>query len=314
VALATAVVGAAGFAYGVRRLEGRLRDRTTVLMGMMAAFIFAAQMVNFPLIVLPASGHLIGATLATVLLGPWAGAIVIGLVLLVQCLLFGDGALTALGANFVNLGLVASLASWVVYDPIRRAVGGRGGVLLGAMVAAWVSVPLSALAFSVELAASGKWADLPRILGWMTLVHAAIGLGEALITGLVVRYILLVRPDLILDSEQAPGLVGGFGRVAAGGLVAALAVAAFLSPFASPLSDGLEFVGEKFGFVNAEAPASFAAPIPDYAVAGIPSEGLATALAGLVGTVVVFVAGLLMARIFARKPRLAEVETHAAGA
>jgi cobalt/nickel transport system permease protein len=314
VALATAVVGAAGFAYGVRRLEGRLRDRTTVLMGMMAAFIFAAQMVNFPLIVLPASGHLIGATLATVLLGPWAGAIVIGLVLLVQCLLFGDGALTALGANFVNLGLVASLASWVVYDPIRRAVGGRGGVLLGAMAAAWVSVPLSALAFSVELAASGKWADLPRILGWMTLVHAAIGLGEALITGLVVRYILLVRPDLILDSEQAPGVVGGFGRVAAGGLVAALAVAAFLSPFASPLSDGLEFVGEKFGFVNPEVPASFAAPIPDYAVAGIPSEGLATALAGLVGTVVVFVAGLLMARIFARKPRLAEVETHAAGA
>lgn len=315
VALTTAAIGAAGFAYGVRRLEGRLRDRTTVLMGMMASFIFAAQMVNFPLIVLPASGHLIGAALAAVLLGPWAGAIVLGLVLLIQCLLFSDGALVALGANFVNLGLVAALGSWLIYDPVRRAIGGRTGVLLGAMAAAWLSVPLSALAFSIELAASGRWQDFPTILGWMTLVHAGIGLGEALITGLVVRFVLLVRPDLIFDPEEERRAAdAGWSRVAAGGLAVALAVAAFLSPLASPLADGLEFVGQRLGFVDPEVPSAFTGPIHDYEMPGVPYQGLATALAGLVGTLVVFMVGLAMARAFAREAGGGKAEVHAAGA
>ena len=125
--------------------------RTTVLMGIMAAFVFAAQMVKFP--VAPGvAGHLLGGVLAAVMLGPWAGAGVIGAVLIVQCLLFGDGGLTALGANFVNLGLIGSVGGYAIYAPLRRGLGGRTGVLLGAMAAAWFSVLLSAGALAVELA------------------------------------------------------------------------------------------------------------------------------------------------------------------
>src|SRR5437763_1762873 len=109
VAVATGALGAAGLAYALRAVERRLGERTTVLMGTMAAFVFAAQMVNFPLGPLGVSGHLLGGVLAAVLLGPWAGAVVIAAVLLVQCLMFGDGGLTVLGANFVNMGLIGAV-------------------------------------------------------------------------------------------------------------------------------------------------------------------------------------------------------------
>src|SRR5271165_3028102 len=134
VAALTGVMGAAGLYYGLRSVEGQLKERTTSLMGMMAAFIFAAQMVNFP--VGPGvSGHLLGGVLAAVLLGPWGGAVVIGAVLIVQCFLFGDGGLTALGANFLNMGLLGSVGGYAIYAPLRRTVGGRRGVLVAAMIA-----------------------------------------------------------------------------------------------------------------------------------------------------------------------------------
>src|SRR6516162_5131622 len=111
VAVATGVVGAAGLLYAVRKLERQLGERTTVLVGTMSAFVFAAQMVNFP--VGPGvSGHLLGGVLSAILLGPWAGVVVIGAVLLVQCFLFADGGLTALGANFVNMGLIGALGGY----------------------------------------------------------------------------------------------------------------------------------------------------------------------------------------------------------
>src|SRR5436305_151416 len=144
VAAVTGAIGAAGLVYGLRALEKRLGERTTVLMGTMAAFVFAAQMVNFPLGPLAVSGHLIGGVLAAVMLGPWAGAVVMAAVLIVQCLLFGDGGLMALGANFVNMGLIGSVLGYAIYAPVRRAIGGRAGVIVGAMVAAWFSVLLAA--------------------------------------------------------------------------------------------------------------------------------------------------------------------------
>ena len=148
------------------------------------------------------------------MLGPWAGACVIAAVLIVQCLLFGDGGLTALGANFVNMGLIGSVVGYAIYAPIRRAIGGHRGVLIGAMAAAWFSVILASGAFAVELAASGRRADFLNVLGWMVLVHAAIGLGEAIITGLVVRFVLQVRPDLIYEAggRSAAGRPLGAGR------------------------------------------------------------------------------------------------------
>jgi cobalt/nickel transport system permease protein len=270
-------------------------------MGIMSAFVFAAQMVNFP-VGLGVSGHLMGGVLASVVLGPWAGAGVIGAVLIVQCLLFADGGLTALGANFLNMGLIAAVGGYAIYAPIRRAIGGPRGVLFGAMVAAWFSVILSAGALAIELAASGHGGAFLTILGWMALVHAAIGLGEAVITGLVLRFVLLTRPDLIDEPDQAPTpALWQRGQVLVAGLGIALAVAIFLAPFASGWPDGFEFVGGKLGFLDGEAPPVIAAPIRDYAMPGLPDTlGVATAAAGLVGTLVVFGVGLVLARAFGR--------------
>ena len=305
VAAATGIVGAAGFAYGLRRLERESGEKTVVLMGMMAAFLFAAQMVNFP--VFPGvSGHLLGGLLASVLLGPWAGACSVGAVLIVQCLVFSDGGLTALGANFLNMGLIGAIGGYAIYAPIRRAIGGRRGVLLGAMIAAWLSVILAAGAFAVELSAGGREAFLP-VLGWMAMIHAAIGLGEALITGVVVRFVLLTRPDLIHQPEaKGPTPVVRWGQVAFAGVAAALAVAVFLAPFASASPDGLEHVGARFGFLRENTPSFLRGLIPDYKFGLFGGEKfrIATALAGAVGTVGVFVVGSILARSFAgRKPK-----------
>jgi len=302
VALVTGLVGAGGLLFGLRRLERRLGERTTVLMGTMSAFVFAAQMVNFP-IGPGVSGHLLGGVLASVLLGPWAGAVVIAAVLLVQCFLFADGGVTALGANFVNMGLIGAVGGYAIYAPIRRWMGGPKGVLIAAMVAAWFSVLLAAGALAVELAASGRRADFFRILTWMALVHAAIGLGEAIITGLVVRFLLVRRPDLFETPDETQAgisVAGRWGQTLVGGLAVAMAVAVFLAPFASQLPDGLEFVGGKLGFLSESArPPAILAPIPDYqlSIPGLKHVKVATAAAGLVGTLVVFGVAWGMARV-----------------
>jgi len=304
-AAATYAIAAGGLAFGVRRLRGRFDDRTTVLMGSMAAFVFAAQMVKFPLFVVPASGHLLGGVLAAVLLGPWAGSVVIAAVLLVQCFLYADGGFTTLGANFLNMGLIGSVGGYAIYSPIRRAIGGRRGILLGSMAAAWFSVILSSGAFAVELAITWRRADFLDVLGWMTLVHSAIGLGEALITGMVVRFLLLTRPDLIEEQGRPDNSAAArWGRSGLAGLGISLAVAIFLAPLASEHPDGLEFVGgPKLGFLPAEGPGSrIPAPMPDYAIPGLSgAKAVATAAAGAVGTLVVFGAGLVLARALAAK-------------
>lgn len=305
VTVATSVAAAGGLAWALRRVGDRHQDRAVVLMGSMAAFVFAAQMVNFPLGPLSISGHLMGGVLAAALVGPWAGAVVIAAVLLVQCFLFGDGGLTALGANFLNMGLVGSVLGFAIYDPLRRAIGGRAGVLVGAMAAAWFSVILASGAFAIELAASGRGFRFLDVLSWMALVHAGIGVGEAVITGLVLRSLLLTRPDLIegagSDLGPDPAPCAGWFRTGLAGLGVALAVAIFVSPWASEHADGLETVGDWLRFLPQGDHAIVHAPIPDYALPGLPGgAALATAAAGAVGTMVVFGVGWLLARGFAR--------------
>ena len=317
VSAVTALVGAGGLFYSLRKVERQLGERTTVLMGTMSAFVFAAQMVNFPVGLL-VSGHLLGGVLASVLLGPWAGAVVIAAVLLVQCFLFADGGVTALGANFVNMGLVGAIGGYAIYAPIRRAIGGQKGVLIAAMAAAWFSVILAAGTFAIELGASGRWSTFFPILSWMVLVHAAIGMGEALITGMVVRFLLVRRPDLF-DLADDPTTTsrssgGPWGQTVAGGLGIAVAVAVFLAPFAYDKPDGLEFVGQKLGFLREVGPASpIRAPIPDYELKlpGVDHVKVATAAAGLVGTLVVFGVAWGMARVLPHRQN-EEAPSHAA--
>jgi cobalt/nickel transport system permease protein len=302
VAATTGVLGVGGLMTCLWKLRGELGERTPVLMGTMSAFVFAAQMVNFPLFPLPVSGHLLGGVLSAVLLGPWAGAVVIAAVLIVQCLLFGDGGVTALGANFLNMGLVGAIGGYAIYNPIRRVIGGRSGVLIGAMLAAWFSVILASGTFAFELAASVGWSNFFNVLGWMALVHTGIGLGEALITGMVLRFVLLARPDLIDEGQPSrDSSARRLGQVAIGGLGIAVAVALFLAPFASEYDDGLEWVGGKLGFLKEGTPV-LSAPIPDYQLPlpGIQHVKVATAIAGLVGTLVVFGVSCGLAGIFSR--------------
>jgi cobalt/nickel transport system permease protein len=285
-------------------------------MGTMAAFVFAAQMVTFP-VWFGVSGHLLGGVLSAVLLGPWAGALVVAAVLIVQCILFNDGGVTALGANFVNMGLIGSVGGYTIYGPIRRALGGPKGTLIAAMAAAWFSVLLASGSFAVELAASGHRADFLQVLAWMALVHSLIGVGEALITGMVVRFVLLRRPDLLEawgERTKEPARAFRWGQTMIAGLAIALGVAVFLAPFACESPDGLEYVGQRIGFLPDEehAPAPpLPSPMADYQLRlpGLDHARVATAMAGLVGTLAVFGLGWGMARVLPRgKPEGATLD------
>ncbi len=186
---------------GCVRLAARsLRDKTVPLMGVTAAFIFAAQMINFPV---PGgtSGHLLGGALAAVLLGPFAGPVVLTCVLVGQCLVFSDGGLTALGANVVNMALLGSGGGYFVYWIVARAVGGRQGIIAGAAAAGWFSVVAAASLCAAELAFSGT-SPLAVVLPAMALVHAFIGVGEAVVTALIVGFVLKIRPDLVYAAEE----------------------------------------------------------------------------------------------------------------
>jgi cobalt/nickel transport system permease protein len=311
-ATAAGVLAAVGVGVALTMTRRRHGERTAPLMGVACAFIFAAQMVNFPI---PggSSGHLLGGTLAAAVLGPWAGILVISVVLLVQALLFQDGGVTALGANIVNMGLIGAGLSYVIYAAIRRLIGGMRGVVAGAVPAAWFSVVLSALACSAELAAGGDFA-LPTVLNVMLLAHVYIGVGEAAVTGLVLAAIIKSRPDLIHRadgvepvgdpaSEALPAARLGHGvQIVVAGLCAALAVAVFLSPLASEAPDGLDAAAAKLDMAEPK-PVWTHSPMPDYGKDIWP----VTSIAGAIGTLVVFVLAFVLARGLAGRK-----STHAA--
>ena len=196
--VATTAVAAGGVALALRGARRELDERTAPLAGLTAAFVFAVQMVNFP-VGAGTSGHLMGGVLAAVLVGPWTAVLCMTVVLMVQALLFADGGLTALGTNVTLLGLVAIAVGWAVFRLLTAVLPTtRGGVLAAAGTAALVSVPVAALAF-VGLFAVGGVADVAvgTVAAAMGGVHVLIGLGEAAITVAVVGAVLAVRPDLV---------------------------------------------------------------------------------------------------------------------
>jgi cobalt/nickel transport system permease protein len=190
--LAAAVLGVA-----VVRSRAELDDRTAPLAGLTAVFIFAAQMINFP-VGAGTSGHLLGGALAAILVGPWAGMLVVTVVLVVQALLFADGGLTALGINVLNMAVVTAAVGWLVFRLGVRFVKTPKGAALVAGVAAFLSVPASALAFVAEYALGGTApVSLAAVAAAMGGVHVLIGIGEGIITGLVVAAVLASRPDIV---------------------------------------------------------------------------------------------------------------------
>jgi len=201
---AVAVTAAVGtVAVAARRCRDELDERQVPLAAVTAAFIFAVQMLNFP-VANGTSGHLLGGVLAAVLVGPWAGAICISVVLAVQAFVFADGGLSALGLNIVNMALVGCIGGYAVYTVIRRLLpDSLVGVDVAAGLAAFVSVPLAAIAFTVEFAIGGTAElDVADVLAAMAGTHALIGIGEGLITAAAVAAVLATRPDLVHGAQH----------------------------------------------------------------------------------------------------------------
>ncbi len=195
-AAGTYVVSAGGVAYSLRRLAGKLGEKQIPMVGVMAAFIFAAQMLNFP-VAGGTSGHLVGGALAAILLGPWTGLLIMTCVLLVQAIIFQDGGITALGANVLNMGIIAVFLGYYFYNITLKLFKGKAfAEAAGGFVAGWVSVFVAAVACAVELALSGT-SPLSIALPAMAGIHALIGIGEGLITALVLGFVKATRPDLL---------------------------------------------------------------------------------------------------------------------
>jgi len=196
VAASTYVVSAGGIGFAARQAARNIGEKHIPLIGLTAAFIFAAQMLNFP-IAGGTSGHLLGAALAAILLGPWTGALAVSLVVIVQALVFQDGGLMALGANVFNMAIVGCFTAYLAYQGLRLILGPtRKGILISAAVAAWFSVLIASAFAAVELAISGT-SPLEVALPAMVGVHALIGIGEGAITAVVLSFVLATRRDLL---------------------------------------------------------------------------------------------------------------------
>ncbi len=291
-ALMIAFVGVA-----LRQTGRQLGERQIPLMGVLAAFIFAAQMINFP-VAGGTSGHLLGGALAAILLGPWAAVLVMTSVIAVQGLLFQDGGLLAMGFNTINMGILTAFLGYAVYSAVRKALNGTPmAAVIGAAMAAWIAVEAAAAATSLELAISGTSAldvALPAMIG----VHAVIGLGESLVTAGAVAFVQQTRPDLMPHAQASASSTRGTGWIAAG-LVLALAVA-FASPLASSHPDGLERVAEDKAFIDEAEDAPYSL-LPDYTVPGIDDEAATTIAAGVIGVLIVAAVGYGAARVSQRE-------------
>jgi cobalt/nickel transport system permease protein len=276
------VVSAIAVAYALRRISKDLGEHQVPLMGVLAAAIFAGQMLNFS-VTGGTSGHLLGAALATILLGPWAAVIVLTSVVSIQALIFQDGGLLALGANLFNMAVVGVTVSFFVYSSIQKLARGKSwGVFVGGAAAAWLSIVIASLAAALELALSGTTPaniSVPAMGG----IHMLIGIGEGLITVGALAFLYAARRDLFKAGETA---TKGIAAVWTFGLGIALALGVF-SPLASAHPDGLEWVAEQKGFLET-ARAPLFNVIPDYIFPGISNTALATIVAGMLGTLLVF--------------------------
>ncbi|HEY8341083.1 MAG TPA: energy-coupling factor ABC transporter permease [Egibacteraceae bacterium] len=201
-AIATGALSAGAVGYSLRTAQRRLDDRQIPLVGVTAAFVFAAQMINFP-IGLGTSGHLVGGALAAILLGPWMACLVLAVVLLVQAIGFADGGITALGANVALMGVVAGIGGHYLFRGLARVLPrSRGGFLAATAVTAWATVVIASLVCALLIWLGGPFG--PEVVPVMLGLHALIGVGEAVITTAVVGAVVAARPDLVANADLLP--------------------------------------------------------------------------------------------------------------
>ncbi len=325
--VATGVVAATAIGLALRRSDSELRESGAPLAGLTAVFVFAVQMVNFPVGV-GTSGHLLGGVLAAVLVGPWTAVLCLSVVFVVQALVFADGGLTALGTNITLLAVVTVLVGYAVTRVALALLPRRpASVVPASAVGAFLSLPAAAGVFVVLYAVGGA-VEIPlatltaAMLGW----HVLIGVGEAVITAAVVGALVATRPDLVhaargltprlvlvdatgreveaTDHGAGPSPAGTRGRRGPLTALAAVSVvvAGMLSVVASTSPDGLESVATQLGFGStALASATAASPLSGYTVAGIDGAALGTGLAGVVGLLLTGLAAVAVLRLARRR-------------
>ncbi|MEU3979517.1 energy-coupling factor ABC transporter permease [Streptomyces sp. NPDC026672] len=310
----TGVVAAGAIAVSLRGARRELDERTAPLAGLVAAFIFAVQMLNFP-VAAGTSGHLLGGALAAILVGPYTGVLCVSVVLLMQGILFADGGLTALGVNITDMAIVTTVVAYAVFRGLVKVLPRtRRSVTGSAFVAALVSVPAAAVAFTLIYAIGGTTdVAIGKVATAMIGVHVLIGVGEAVITALTVGAVVAVRPDLVYGArglrqrlklrvngelvdtpgaEPVPVAARSHRKVWITGLVASLVLAGFVSFYASADPDGLEKVAHDKGIdTKTEEHASADSPLADYGVKDVSDARLSGGLAGVIGVGVTVVAG-----------------------
>jgi cobalt/nickel transport system permease protein len=291
-ALVASTFAAVGLGFALYQVRRELPARRVPLLGLGAAFVFAAQMVNFP-VVGGTSGHLVGGTLIAALLGAPAAVIVMTTVLVAQCFLFADGGVTALGVNVFNMAVIVPVVGLAVYRSVARFMPGLRGQLVAIMFGGWCSTVAAAIACAGQLAWSGTVAWSVAFFS-IAGVHMVIGVGEGAISALVFFAVAKARPEITAgtQTESTRSFVGY-------GLLASLGIALFAAPFACSWPDGLEAVAAKLGFEHV-AQKPIASPMAEYTIPGIGSAHVATALAGVVGALVAFGLAVLFSRLLVR--------------
>ncbi|MFJ3337702.1 energy-coupling factor ABC transporter permease [Streptomyces sp. NPDC086766] len=310
---ATGAVAAGALAVSLRGARRELDERTAPLAGLVAAFIFAVQMLNFP-VAAGTSGHLLGGALAAILVGPFTGVLCVSVVLLMQGILFADGGLTALGVNITDMALVTTVVGYAVFRGLVKVLPrGRRSVTVASFAAALLSVPAAAVAFTLIYALGGTTdVAIGKVATAMIGVHVLIGLGEAAITALTVGAVIAVRPDLVygarglrqrlklrVNGELVDAPPAGpvpatrsHRKVWLTGLVASLVLAGFVSFYASASPDGLMKVAHDQGIDRqTRRHASDGSPLAGYGVRDVSDGRLSGGLAGVIGVGATVVAG-----------------------
>ena len=267
----------------LQHVNHELDERQVPLMGILAAAIFAGQMLNFT-VAGGTSGHLLGAALATILLGPWVAVVIMTSVVATQALFFQDGGLVVLGANLFNMAIIGVFVAYAVYMLVQKiSQGNKWGIFAGGFAAAWSSIFIASLACGLQLALSGT-SPAGLAIPAMGGIHALIGIGEGLITTGALAFVYASRRDLIVN----PSIQGSSNKAiwVAGILISLVLVV--ISPLASSHPDGLEWVAEALGFIEHAKEPLFNI-IPGYILPGISSESMATILAGAVGIAIVLI-------------------------
>lgn len=308
-AVATGAISAGTVGLALRQARQSLRDMQIPLAGIAAAFVFAAQMINFP-VAAGTTGHLIGGALAAILLGPHMGALVVAVVVVVQAFVFADGGITALGYNLLNMAIIPAYGGFAAFTLFRRLLPvSASGVIAATALAGWTSILLSAMAFSIEwLFGATAPVSFTDVFVAMVGVHLLIGVGEGLISGATLGAVLASRPDLVsgardLDREALADRKSVTGRAfLIAGMVTALLLGGIVSQFAAGSPDGLERVAEDTGIGPGEMLLRERSIFADYATAGIENEEVGLAVAGIAGTVIVAAVGWGLLIAVRRRP------------